>query len=221
MLRSGRIVLGVGVVAAVSAAVVAQQPPQIGIAPVTLAAAPYVFDTAEQHKIAVSVVARGLVASLQPRVPARRRRARDRTGRPPARGSQRDRGAGADARARPGADRGRARNAVVPDRRPAGSGAAPEVRVEPLGVLHLQQGRRPAADAARRPQVGHHGGPRHVRREGADRGQGRVGRRVPERRQRLPARLRSRRAAVCDDRRAVRSRGAGHQQHLRQGAAAA
>lgn len=38
----------------------AQQPPPIGIAPVTLTAGPYTFDTAEQHKIRVVVVARGL-----------------------------------------------------------------------------------------------------------------------------------------------------------------
>jgi glucose/arabinose dehydrogenase len=47
---------------AVSVSVIAQQgQPQIGIAPVTLAAGPYVFDTAEQHKVKVTVVARGLV----------------------------------------------------------------------------------------------------------------------------------------------------------------
>jgi glucose/arabinose dehydrogenase len=61
MSRTVRVVIGVcGGVAALSAAVVAQQPPQIGIAPVTLTAGPYLFDTAEQHKLAVSVVARGL-----------------------------------------------------------------------------------------------------------------------------------------------------------------
>lgn len=38
----------------------AQQPPPIGIAPVTLSAGPYTFDTAEQHKIRVVIVARGL-----------------------------------------------------------------------------------------------------------------------------------------------------------------
>lgn len=38
----------------------AQQPPQIGAAPVTLSSAPYVFDTAEQHKIKVTVVAKGM-----------------------------------------------------------------------------------------------------------------------------------------------------------------
>lgn len=38
----------------------AQQPPPIGAAPVVLAGTPYVFDTAEQHKIKVSVVAKGL-----------------------------------------------------------------------------------------------------------------------------------------------------------------
>jgi glucose/arabinose dehydrogenase len=39
----------------------AQQPPNIGIAPVTLTESAYVFDTAEQHKIRVTVVAKGLV----------------------------------------------------------------------------------------------------------------------------------------------------------------
>ena len=50
-------------VAVASAAVVLGQQgqPQIGIAPVTLTAGPYVFDTAEQHKLRVVVVARGLV----------------------------------------------------------------------------------------------------------------------------------------------------------------
>ena len=37
----------------------AQQPPPVGIAPVTLGSEPYVFDTAEQHKIKVSVLAKG------------------------------------------------------------------------------------------------------------------------------------------------------------------
>jgi len=36
-----------------------QQPPPIGIAPVTLGSEPYVFDTAEQHKIKVTVLAKG------------------------------------------------------------------------------------------------------------------------------------------------------------------
>jgi glucose/arabinose dehydrogenase len=39
----------------------AQQPPNIGIAPLTLTESAYVFDTAEQHKIRVTVVAKGLV----------------------------------------------------------------------------------------------------------------------------------------------------------------
>lgn len=38
----------------------AQQPPPIGVAPVTLTAGPYVFDTAEQHHLRVVVTARGL-----------------------------------------------------------------------------------------------------------------------------------------------------------------
>jgi aldose sugar dehydrogenase len=48
--------------AALTAAALAQQnQPPIGIAPVTLTAGPYVFDTAEQHRLRVVVVARGLV----------------------------------------------------------------------------------------------------------------------------------------------------------------
>lgn len=39
----------------------AQQPPPIGIAAVTVGDGPYVFDTAEQHRLRVVVVARGLV----------------------------------------------------------------------------------------------------------------------------------------------------------------
>ena len=41
--------------------VFAQQPPNIGIAPVQLTESSYVFDTAEQHKIRVVVVVKGLV----------------------------------------------------------------------------------------------------------------------------------------------------------------
>jgi aldose sugar dehydrogenase len=41
-------------------AAVAQQPQDLGVAPVVLGDQPYVFDTAEQHRIRVSVVVRGL-----------------------------------------------------------------------------------------------------------------------------------------------------------------
>ncbi len=44
----------------VAAAAQAQQQPDLGVAPVKLADVPYVFDTAEQHGIRVSVVVRGL-----------------------------------------------------------------------------------------------------------------------------------------------------------------
>ena len=54
-----RPVLAVAIVA-LSAAIAAQQQPQLGIAPVTLSSTPYVFDTAEVHKIRVTVVASGL-----------------------------------------------------------------------------------------------------------------------------------------------------------------
>ena len=43
-----------------SGAAVAQQQPDLGIRPVTVADTPYTFDTAEQHGIRVSVVVRGL-----------------------------------------------------------------------------------------------------------------------------------------------------------------
>ncbi len=47
-------------VAALTSAALAQQPPPIGIAPVTVGAGPYLFDSAEQHRLRVVVVARGL-----------------------------------------------------------------------------------------------------------------------------------------------------------------
>jgi glucose/arabinose dehydrogenase len=51
----------VALILAVSATLAAQQgQPQIGIAPVTLTAGPYSFDTAEQHRLTVTIVARGL-----------------------------------------------------------------------------------------------------------------------------------------------------------------
>jgi aldose sugar dehydrogenase len=43
-----------------TALLIAQQQPQIGVAPVTLSDTPYVFDTAEQHRIRVTVVVRGI-----------------------------------------------------------------------------------------------------------------------------------------------------------------
>ena len=50
----------VAIVLSVAAVLAQQQQPPIGIAPVALADTPYTFDTAEQHKIRVVVVARGL-----------------------------------------------------------------------------------------------------------------------------------------------------------------
>ena len=64
LLRLGKVSFVLATVSAVALTVgaVAQQgQPQIGIAPVTLTAGPYTFDTAEQHKIRVVIVARGLV----------------------------------------------------------------------------------------------------------------------------------------------------------------
>jgi len=50
-----------GVIALTLGLFAQQGQPQIGIAPVTLNAGPYTFDTAEQHKIRVVIVVRGLV----------------------------------------------------------------------------------------------------------------------------------------------------------------
>jgi len=64
LLRLGKVSFVLATVSAVALTVgaVAQQgQPQIGIAPVTLTAGPYTFDTAEQHTIRVVIVARGLV----------------------------------------------------------------------------------------------------------------------------------------------------------------
>jgi glucose/arabinose dehydrogenase len=58
---SQAITRGLGAVALVLAVSgTAQQPPPIGAAPVSLTSTPYVFDTAEQHKIKVTVVAKSL-----------------------------------------------------------------------------------------------------------------------------------------------------------------
>jgi glucose/arabinose dehydrogenase len=64
LIRLGKVSFVLATVSAVALTVgaVAQQgQPQIGIAPVTLTAGPYTFDTAEQHTIRVVIVARGLV----------------------------------------------------------------------------------------------------------------------------------------------------------------
>jgi glucose/arabinose dehydrogenase len=59
--RPGRRWLAAALLGSVATgAAVAQQQPQIGIAAVTLSTEPYVFDTAEQHRLRVVVVARGL-----------------------------------------------------------------------------------------------------------------------------------------------------------------
>ena len=52
--------LGIAVALAIAGAGHAQAPPDLGIKAVTLSDKPYVFDTAEQHGIRVSVVVRGL-----------------------------------------------------------------------------------------------------------------------------------------------------------------
>ena len=48
------------VVLSTASAVCAQQQPDLGVVPIVLRSEPYVFDTAEQHRIRVSIVARGL-----------------------------------------------------------------------------------------------------------------------------------------------------------------
>ena len=55
------VLVATGIVALSLGALAQQGQPQIGIAPVTLTAGPYTFDTAEQHKVRVVIVARGLV----------------------------------------------------------------------------------------------------------------------------------------------------------------
>src|SRR5881394_1165019 len=66
MRRTNRTLGGVRALGAAAIAVTfaitvdAQQPQNIGVAPVVLRAEPYTFDTAEQHGIKVSIVARGL-----------------------------------------------------------------------------------------------------------------------------------------------------------------
>ena len=52
--------LGVAATLALAGQGYAQQPPDLGPRPVTVASTPYTFDTAEQHGIKVSVVVRGL-----------------------------------------------------------------------------------------------------------------------------------------------------------------
>jgi len=52
--------LTIGLLGLAAPALQAQQPPQLGIAPVTLTQPTYTFDTAEQHKLKVTVVAKGL-----------------------------------------------------------------------------------------------------------------------------------------------------------------
>ena len=76
-------------VAAIAAACACAQPPPIGIPHVALGAGPFTFDTAEQHKIRVTVVARGIVASLEPGVSSRRRHADHRARRTAAHGARR------------------------------------------------------------------------------------------------------------------------------------
>ena len=57
---ASRVVMVTIVVMAAAVTTAQQGQPQIGIAPVTLAATPYTFDTAEQHRLRVVVVVRGL-----------------------------------------------------------------------------------------------------------------------------------------------------------------
>ena len=79
--------LAVGLTILLITASRAQQPPQqqkqlkqpIGVPVPPLGNGPFIFDTAEQHKIRVSVVAKGSVASLEPGVSSRRKHAGHRT----------------------------------------------------------------------------------------------------------------------------------------------
>src|SRR5215510_2408069 len=122
------------VVMSVAAMAQQNQPQNIGVAPVALTSEAYTFDTAEQHKIRVVVVAKGLVhpfsLAMLPNGDAlitergvRLRIVRNATGR----------GATLD----PGAVAGRAAAAGVPRRRLARRRPAPEIRDERPRVLHL------------------------------------------------------------------------------------
>ncbi|GIT67703.1 MAG: hypothetical protein Ct9H300mP25_11750 [Acidobacteriota bacterium] len=57
----------------------AEQEPEIGVPVPPLGDGPWVFDTAEQHKIRVSVVAKGNLASMGYYLPAKRRHVGHRT----------------------------------------------------------------------------------------------------------------------------------------------
>ncbi|HLF10688.1 MAG TPA: PQQ-dependent sugar dehydrogenase [Gammaproteobacteria bacterium] len=59
VVRAGQLFLALAVAGVVTTAF-GQQQPDLGVAPVVLSDEPYTFDTAEQHKIRVVVVARGL-----------------------------------------------------------------------------------------------------------------------------------------------------------------
>ena len=61
----------------------AQQQPPVGVPVPPLGAGPWVFDTAEQHKVRVSVVTKGLSHPWALAVPSRRRHAGHRATRSP------------------------------------------------------------------------------------------------------------------------------------------
>jgi glucose/arabinose dehydrogenase len=121
----------------------AQQPPNIGIAPVTLTESSYVFDTAEQHKIRVTVVAKGLkhpfsVAFLPSGDALVSERGAD------LRLVHNAAGAGGKAAVLDPQPVSGAR-ARLPERWAARRGVAPPVRAEPARLLHLQQTGQSAA----------------------------------------------------------------------------
>ena len=115
-----------------------QQQPQIGIAPVPVGDGPFVYDTAEQHRLRVVVVARGLVRpfslaflpngdALVTARGTRLRLIRNATG---------------AATLEPEPVDGIPQQPAFRTGGAARGGAAPAVCHEPPGLLHLQQGRR-------------------------------------------------------------------------------
>ena len=198
-----------GVAAAITFIAGAQQPPDLGIKPVTLRAEPYTFDTAEQHGIKVSVVVRALAHPFSLAfLPNGDALVTER---------------GAQLRLVHGAASGK--GAATLDPEPiAGAPEAGAFRGAGIAEVALHPkfaenqwvyftynkpgaeipnsnppGRRQAAVALGRGKL--EGSEAH-RREGALR------RRMGERQQRLAARVRQRRPALHDDRRAVRRLGA-------------
>ena len=208
-----------------AAAVSAQQgQPQIGIAPVALGDQPYTFDTAEQHRIRVVVVARGLVHpfslaflpngdALVTERGTRLRLVRNATGQLQSGEAQRP-------RLDPDPLAG------LPPMPAFRGGGLQEIALHPKFAANrlvyftynkAGEARRQPGTAAKRG----HAGARTIRRQGAHRGRGSVRRRLEYRRQRIADRVRAGRSDLHDHRRAVQRSGAAAEHRVRQGVATA